>query len=160
MGGFVGITAIFGTVGGAMGPVGVGVGIVMGIFVGLALRFGANKIFDKCWKSQENNARIDLERTALDFFHFSDVSIMKNKQMFNKKEITRRYHGFALMYHPDMNRDKIGDEKEQINITWLALCSYYGILTAICDERDNNTELELVENVNNTNEECLSLLDH
>ena len=56
-------------------------------------------------------------------------SIIHDPHKFNKKILRQKYHHYAKGCHPD----KVGSEN---NNEWLKLCSYYGVLLAICEERD------------------------
>ena len=69
---------------------------------------------------------------ALRFFHWFDAGVLENRAEFNKREIRKRYKSLALWHHEDRPTGE--------NENWLLLCSYFGILNAMCDERDGADE--------------------
>eukprot|EP01083_Nonionella_stella_P209918 760466_1 len=123
---FFGFMATGAAIGSAIGPVGTVIGSFIGAIVcGIVTRKALNELADKYFK-KKHETRTALQKEALAFF-FGDANYaIDDITTFNEKKLRREYHRLSLIYHPDR---KDGDYVE-----WLKLCSYYGILTAICEE--------------------------
>eukprot|EP00483_Globobulimina_turgida_P005285 UN05295 len=104
-------------VGTAIAPgVGTGVGIVCGLIFGFLAGKGAEYLYEKVFPNDEELAKREMLNEALKYFQFKEKDIKDDKK-FNKKELKRRFKGFALLHHPDRNN---GDATE-----WLKLSEYY-----------------------------------
>eukprot|EP01084_Bolivina_argentea_P101636 182179_1 len=128
------IGALAGT---ALAPgVGTAIGLVSGAVLGLLCGIAAGKLYERCFPNGEEAARRDAVKEAVTYFHYQHKDI-KNKKIFNKKELRRRFKLFALDAHPD-RRD--GDHSE-----WNILSQHYGILLGLCEE--SNTNKKVVQEV-------------
>lgn len=108
--------------------VGTAVGIVAGAIIGLLCGYGASQLYEHIFPNGEEQAKRDAVKEAIKYFHYQEKDI-KNKKIFNKKQLKRRFKQFALDAHPD-RRD--GDHSE-----WDILSQHYGILMGLCEESDS-----------------------
>eukprot|EP01084_Bolivina_argentea_P132016 232965_1 len=125
--GFMSLGAVMGT---PLGPVGTVIGSIVGaIACGIITRKCLNKLADEYFKEKHENRTV-LQKEAMHFFFGDEHYDIDDITKFNEKKLKREYHRLCLIYHPDR---KNGDY-----IDWLKLSSYYGILTAICEEKNGN----------------------
>eukprot|EP01084_Bolivina_argentea_P128278 226771_1 len=103
----------------------VGVTIIGAIIVGICVRYGMDHLWQKWFVDEEQDARTALQKEALKYFFGTENYDIDDEKKFNEKLLKRTYRRMALICHPDT---KDGNDEE-----WLKLCSYYGILTRICE---------------------------
>ena len=119
-----------------VGPVGVAIGVLVGAIVGaacgIAVKYGYKKYLEKKHELQNK-----LVKEALKFFFNDENYDVEDKEKFNDKILRKTYRRLALIYHPERPD---GD-----NEGWLKLSSYYGILTAIWDEMNEESDDDLNE---------------
>lgn len=99
------------TVGAAFGPLGAVIGgIIGGIAGGLLGAHVGRETFDQTFGSlfdvdEEQNNRARLIEKALSLFGYAGADDMENEEIFNVKEIKKRYRKLAKQYHPDKNKN-------------------------------------------------------
>eukprot|EP01084_Bolivina_argentea_P255251 429265_1 len=112
--------------------IGGSVGIVSGMICGYVLGKTAEWIYEKYLPPNEQHAKKKLVQEALIYFHFQEKDI-KNKNVFNKRSLRKRFRQIALEAHPDRN---IGDRTE-----WDRLSIYYGVLKALLQQNDESKDI-------------------
>eukprot|EP01084_Bolivina_argentea_P155902 271662_1 len=124
------------------GPIGIAIGIGIGALLGLLCRLALNKGFEIYFKDK-NKLEKKLVGKALKMFFDDEKYDIEDKKKFNDKILRRRYRRLALIHHPEREG---GDKKE-----WLRLSSYYGILTGMWEQM--NEESVQIHSGDDLNEE-------
>eukprot|EP01083_Nonionella_stella_P313768 1127786_1 len=146
-GSYFGFMALGAAVGTPAGPVGsVICAVIAAVLCGLGTRFLVNKTCEKYFDTKHEQ-KIHFQKEALRFFFNNEEYDINDESKFNEKIVKRTYRRLAVICHPDR---KGGDHEE-----WLKLSAYYGVLTAIVEE----TEQQANDAANAPEEEpCLSVL--
>ena len=120
-------------VGTATCPVwGTAVGILAGILGGFLAGKCATSLYDNMFPNGEEAARKQCIRDALQYFHFQQKDL-KSSNIFNSRELTRRFKRFAMDAHPDRRN---GNPAE-----WQLLSQHYGLLKGLCNETNDTKKM-------------------
>eukprot|EP01084_Bolivina_argentea_P050876 93581_1 len=143
---------IGGSIGQAIGTIGGPIGIVLGGLIGGALGglFGSmcgRAAFNKVWKEdftvkQKQTARATLIREALLLFGYVSVNDIENVDIFNERELKKRYRRLAKQYHPDKN-----DGSVQSHTNFHTVNASLGCLLSLLKKKSTEDAIKQVKEI-------------